>query len=56
MVEEISKIVDSTGRAPLKFKYNYNKSTLFANYGVGKDIDDNALDKSNDSMSDFDLF
>ena len=56
LVEEISKIVDANGRAPLKFKYNHNKSTLFANYGVGKDIDDLALDKSNDSMSDFDLF
>ena len=31
-------------------------STLSANYGVGKDIDEGAQDKSNDSISDFDIF
>ena len=52
----ISKIINDTGRTPLHFKYNENMSTLSANYGVGKDSDEDGEDKSHDSISDFDIF
>ena len=52
----IAQIIEESGRHPIQFKYNENMSTLTANYGVGKDVDEDAQDKSNDSMSDFDIF
>ena len=55
LIKIISKIITDTGRPTLQFKFNENKSTLFANYGVGKDVDEFGHDKSNDSISDFDI-
>ena len=58
LVKIISRIVAKNDRPPIAFKYNENRSTLDQATGdaaLGKEFEDD-IDKSNDSMSDLDIF